>query len=431
MRRLALLVTVVTLIGAVVAAPPASATDFTTIPIQETGVVDWVSDGDTFRFVEDGQSAKVSVRMLGINTPEVAGFQNEHFPFDFCGGIAAQTLLKQLLPVGTRVQLRAQHQDSTNRGRILRSVFRFNEATGQYDIDVQAQMAQSGLAMWFTLEDEPARSDDYRPLVTAAQSAGLGIWNPGMCGPIEQPEARISLTPVWDAPENDAANVNGEYVIVRNVGATPVDLTGWLLRDSSLEAWFTFPGGSVLAPDDYRVVHVGQGTGGQPNPRDLYMGSAKPIFPNVRTAPLIGDGVYLLDRNTAYRSWFEYPCVANCTDPLKGKVIISKVNAVTPPGPASKRANAEFVQIKNVSRTPVRLDGYFLRRQISTYALAPGTVIAPGRTLTVRIGKGRPTATTQYWGRASTLLNDQRDSVQLRSPANVLVSEKRWGDGPL
>lgn len=430
MRRTASLVAVGIVVAGILS-PTASATDLNTIPVQETGIVDWVSDGDTFRFIEDGQTAKVSVRMLGINAPEVAGFQNEHFPFDFCGGIAAQTLLKQLLPVGSRVQLRAQHKDSTNRGRILRSAFRFNDVTGEYDIDVQARMAQAGMAMWFTLEGEPARSDDYRPLVTAAQSAGLGIWNPNLCGPVEQPDARIALTPVWDAPENDAVNLNGEYVVVRNVGASPVDLTGWLLRDSSLEAWFTFPGGSVLAADDYRIVHVGQGTGGQPNPRDLYMGSTKPIFPNARTTPLIGDGVYLLDRNTAYRSWFEYPCAADCSDVLRGKAVISKVNAVAPPGPPAKRANAEYVQIKNVSRTPVRLDGYFLRRQISTYAFAPDTVIAPGRTLTVRIGKGRATATTQYWGRSSTLLNDQRDSVELRSPADVVISAKRWGYRPM
>ena len=52
MRRLAVLVTVVTLMWVVIAAPTASATDLNTIPIQETGVVDWVSDGDTFRFID-------------------------------------------------------------------------------------------------------------------------------------------------------------------------------------------------------------------------------------------------------------------------------------------------------------------------------------------------------------------------------------------
>ncbi len=428
LRTVASIALAIGLLASAVAAPPAaSAADFRSIPVQETGVVDWVQDGDTFRFIEDGQTAKMSVRMLGINTPEVAGFNNAHFPFDFCGGKPAQALLTQLLPQGTRVQLRSLNKASTNRGRILRSVFKWNPATGDYDIDVQADMLRSGLAMWFTLEDEPAMSADYRAIVDGVQAARLGIWNPATCGPVEQPEARLAVTVVWDAPENDAANINGEYVIVRNAGSAPVDLTGWLLRDSSLEAWFTFPGGSVLAPGDYRVVHVGTGTGGSPNPRDLYMNSTKPIFANVQADPLIGDGAYLLDRSNAYRAWTEYPCTIDCADPLQGKVRIIAVNPKAPPGSPAKRANYEYVLLKNVSGQPAYLDGAFLRRQISTYTFLPGTVMAPGSTLRVRIGRGKPTATTQYWGRTSTLLNDQRDSVQLYSATNVLISGKRWG----
>ena len=428
LRPMAVLATVGALVlGVVMGAAPAPAADFRALPVQETGVVDWVQDGDTFRFIEDGQTGKRSVRMLGINTPEVAGFNQAHFPFDFCGGIPAQAVLKQLLPIGARVQLRSQSKQSQNRGRILRSVFRFNPATGEYDIDVQAEMLRTGLAMWFTLEDEPALSAEYRAIVDAAQAARTGIWNADMCGPLEQPGASISLRVVWDAPENDAANINGEYVIVRNTGTAPVDLTGWLLRDSSLEAWFTFPPGSLLAPDDYRVVHVGAGTNGQPQPRDLYMQATKPIFANVVTSPLIGDGAYLLDRSTAYRAWTEYPCTVDCADALVGRVRITKVNYKAPPGPLPKRANAEYIRLTNVSAQPVRLDGYFLRRQVSTYAILPGTVIPPRRTLTVRIGRGVPTATTQYWGRTRPLLNDAGDAVELRSPTNVLISAKRWG----
>ena len=43
------------------------------IPIQETGVVDLVADGDTFRFIENGTSEYVTIRLLGVNTPEVRG----------------------------------------------------------------------------------------------------------------------------------------------------------------------------------------------------------------------------------------------------------------------------------------------------------------------------------------------------------------------
>ena len=46
---------------------------FTDIPIQETGRVELILDGDTFRFREDGASSWVKIRLLGVNTPEVTG----------------------------------------------------------------------------------------------------------------------------------------------------------------------------------------------------------------------------------------------------------------------------------------------------------------------------------------------------------------------
>ena len=86
----------------------------------------------------------------------------------------------------------------------------------------------------------------------------------------------------------------------------------------------------------------------------------------------------------------------------------------------------ESVVIGNLSDAPVLLDGYFLRRKVSTYPILPNTWLAPGKTLTVRIGKGKPTASTQYWGMANTLLDDDRDRVQLLSATNVLISQKQW-----
>ena len=46
------------------------------IPIQETGIVDVVLDGDTFRFIEEGATDNVTVRLLGVNTPKIRGFNN-------------------------------------------------------------------------------------------------------------------------------------------------------------------------------------------------------------------------------------------------------------------------------------------------------------------------------------------------------------------
>jgi hypothetical protein len=127
------------------------------------------------------------------------------------------------------------------------------------------------------------------------------------------------------------------------------------------------------------------------------------------------------------RSYYEYPCVLDCSDPLQGVLRISAVNAVATANTLAKRANQEYIRIKNDGRVPALLDGYYLRRGLSTYPFLANTFIAPGQTLTVRIGKGTPTRLTQYWGRSSTLLNDHKDRVELLSNRNVRISVKAWG----
>lgn len=417
------------IIPPVQAAPPNSfQTRYLDIPVQETGIVDVVADGDTFRFIEDGTSEYVTVRLLGVNTPEIRGFNNVHRDEDMCGGAEATEVLRSVLQPGSKVQLRALSKESEGRGRIQRFAFAWNPLTEQYDIDVQAIIAQSGLAMWFTIKTEASLSYQYRVMIAQTQIEKKGIWNPEYCGPLEQPDANVSVIVNWDAAGNDNTNINGEFIIVRNTGDQDVDLTGWLLRDSSLTAWFYFPSGSVLAPNDFRVVHSGIGVGGTPNPRDLYMNSETALFPNIAPKLFLGDGAYLLDRNTAMRSYYEYPCVLDCSDPMQGVLRITSVNAVSTAKSMAERANQEYIQIKNEGLVPALLDGYYLRRGVSTYPFLVNSVIKPGKILTVRIGKGTPTPSTQYWGRDSTLLRDSGDRVALMSNRNVTISAKAWRD---
>lgn len=404
-----------------------SQVDYTRVPIQETGTVDVVADGDTFRFIPEGSIDYVTIRLLGINTPEVRGFYNKNRDQDMCGAVAASNLLSALLPPGWPVQLRALNQESVGiDGRLQRYAFAWNPQTGGYDVDVQAALSQAGLAMWFTLDDEAALSYKYRVLIAQAQQERRGIWNPEFCGPVEQPEASIGLTAHWNAEGNDNAGPNGEYVVVRNTGRAPVDISSWLLRDSSLTSWFNFPDGSVLAPGDYRVVHVGPGIPGRPNPRDLYMGSPAALLANTASDRFIGDGVYLLDRSTAIRAWFEWPCVLDCTDPAQGKLKITKVNPFVTAGRPAKAANQEYIVIRNLSNRPIGLDGYYLSYLAASHPFEVDSKIAPGKALTLYIGKGTPTATRQYWGRDRTLLRDSGGTVRLLSETDVPISSKTW-----
>lgn len=408
-------------------ARPAAPAGYASIPIQETGRIVSVLDGDTFRFMEDGANQWVKVRLLGVNTPEVTGFNNIHFDENMCGGQEAWHLLQSIIPAGTRVQLRSNSKEASNRGRILRYVFAYNNASGQYDIDVQGAIAESGLAMWFAIDEEASLSQPYRLVINRAQQARRGIWDPNHCGPAEQPGAQVKLTVSWDAPGQDNQNLNGEFVVVRNVGSVPVDLSGWLLRDSSLTSWYYFPGGSVLAAGDYYVVHVGRGTAGQPTSHDLYIGATEPLFPNPQPGEFLGDGAYLLDTRTSVRFYDEYPCLVDCSnDPLVGQVKIVEVNAKSKNRSAAKAANEEFVVVKNVSSAAVLLDGYYLRRKVSTFQFPANTILQPGQTLTVRIGKGSPSAATQYWGQSRPLLTNTHDRVELLSNRDVRISEVHW-----
>ena len=420
MRVLAFVVSVALLMAW---APAAAAQTPEDIPLRETGVVTMVNDGDTFRMIPDGQSDFVSVRVIGVNAPEVAGFQNKLHPHDFCGGPQAYRELQRILPVGSRVELRSMNPEASNRGRIRRAVFAFNPLTQRYDIDVAAELARSGWVTWFETEDEPEFAEDYRRLVDAAQAAQIGIWNPGVCGPIEQDGARITLSIHWDAPGNDATNLNGEYVIVRNAGTSTVDISGWLLRDSALDSWFTFPGGSILAPGDYRVVHVGSGLPGTPAPRDLYMNAPSPLFPNTRPELFLGDSAYLLDRNTAYRAWASYPCLDSCTaDPLRGMLRITGVNPDPRGGSPNARANAQVVTVRNTGRAPVLLDDAYLRTGRSTFSFTPGTVLRPGASVRVHMGRGATTAGDEYWGLRGPLAPPSVQRIELRSVRDALIS---------
>lgn len=400
---------------------------YTQVPVRETGIVDLVADGDTFRFIQDGTNEYITIRLLGVNAPEVRGFKNKHRDDDMCGAVPATQLLESLLPRGSRVQLRSL--DSSSQGlddRLRRYAFAFNADTGQFDIDVQAALARSGLAMWFTVPDEAALSYQYAVMIAQAQQQGIGIWSPEYCGPVEQPGADLSVIAHWNAAGNDNANPNGEYIIVRNVGVKETDISGWLLRDSSLSFWFSFPGGSVLAPNDYRVIHSGVGIPGLPKARDLYMDSPNALLANTMSDRFVGDGAYLLDKSTAMRAWFEYPCVINCTDSALGSLKIIGVNPVSESGKSAKAANQEFVRIQNISTEPISLDGYYLQYRDGSFPFEVDTTLAPRKILTVRMGRGQPTDRVQYWGRNAPLLKNSSGTISLLSERNVPISSKSW-----
>ncbi|MER7208203.1 MULTISPECIES: lamin tail domain-containing protein [Streptosporangium] len=95
---------------------------------------------------------------------------------------------------------------------------------------------------------------------------------------------------------------------------------------------------------------------------------------------------------------------------------------------ANSSLNGEYIQVKNTTRRAVSLKGWTIRdetrRSDHVYTFGAFTLGA-GKTVTLRTGKGRNTATTRYWGRSGGTLayiwNQTRDTGYLRDPRGKLV----------
>jgi endonuclease YncB( thermonuclease family) len=131
---------------------------------RETGNVVRVTDGDTLR-VRLRSGAHVSVRMLGIDTPERGR----------CGADEATAHLRRIAPVGSTVHLVSDRtQAAKDRyGRLLRYVKR----EGGY-ADLSYRQAWSGFTRPYVFGGTPvARHGTYVRAIRDARTHQRGAWN--------------------------------------------------------------------------------------------------------------------------------------------------------------------------------------------------------------------------------------------------------------
>lgn len=403
---------------AVALAPVAVAGPWDGVKVWETARVERVVDGDTIIVRDSVTNARSRIRVLGINSPEKDTKKHS----GWCGGWQAMDALTEMLPPGTPVRLLSADPTSKGKGRPQRVVLAYNEATGDYDLDVAWAMAERGWGHWFTRRSEANMSALYRAAIEGAQKRRVGVWDPTLCGAVEQPEALVELR-ISRSPKG--ASLNNEWVQVRNTSAVPVDLSGWTLRDAGNQAWYTLPQGSVLAPGDYRTIHTGSGQDATPTGRDLYRGHSKPLYPEPGREPnLVGDGAYLLDRYGNYRFWREYPCTERCDqDAAQNAIIIQE--AALGRGKGKKRVGSQYVRLLNQGTTTICLDGYQLRTQAVDYTIAPGTCLLPGTTWVLHAGKGQDTSDRVYLDRKKPMMY-LSDSVMLLSDREQLIAARQW-----
>ena len=303
--------------------PPAVALDGESI--WETGTVVKVEDGDTV-FVQTCRG-NLDVRLIGVQAPETA--KATHFAQ--CGGLEASKLMKALLPVGTEVQLRSNNFASANNYQALARPYRYifaKDPQGNFTIDVQAKLLEAGLAMWFPNENEFVRNLQYLELLNSAATNGVGLWSGSLCGN-EIDKTAMNAIEIWVELDSPLPNENpfGEFVLLRNKTEQEINLSGWTLRDTSLELndlKYAFPSGTILKGNSILTVYLGAPLQNFPiAPDEIALGLSKAILqnPSASKEKFTGDGIYLQtpllsNGGGNMRAWIHRPCLpVDCAKP--------------------------------------------------------------------------------------------------------------------
>jgi micrococcal nuclease len=134
------------------------------------GRVTYVIDGDTVVVRLDSEEP-VHVRLIGINTPEIAHFGK---PGE-CFGVRAASMTRRLA-LGRRVTLEAGRERHDRYGRLLAYVRVLGGPA-----DLERTLLARGAARTLAIAPNIDRAAVYAGLERAARRAGRGLW--GACPP--------------------------------------------------------------------------------------------------------------------------------------------------------------------------------------------------------------------------------------------------------
>jgi micrococcal nuclease len=135
-------------------------------PTERTAAVQRVVDGDTVRLTGLG-----SVRLIGIDTPEVYGGRVE------CFGPEASAFAKRVLRPGTRVRYRVGAEARDRYGRLLAYVWLRDGRL------FNALLAERGYATTLTIPPNDDLAPRFRAAEERARRRHRGMWGRAGCSP--------------------------------------------------------------------------------------------------------------------------------------------------------------------------------------------------------------------------------------------------------
>ena len=247
-----------------------------------------VIDGDTIDvLLPDGRIERV--RMLGIDTPENNPEDNKPYEYDSIAdlnylaewGLKATQFTKSKLE-GKYVYIEFDEIAGFrgHYGRLLAYVY-LEDGT-----DFTAELVRLGYGRVY-VEGEFKKKDYYLKLEEEAKREGRGLWSILKSKQLNKSTTSVKIIYVhYDAYGNDNYNLNDEYVVIKNVGDTPVNLEGWMLKDEAGHT-FIFPS-IILDPSETVTIYSGSGVN---TDNKFYWNSSRAIWNNN------GDTAFLYDAN--------------------------------------------------------------------------------------------------------------------------------------
>lgn len=291
--------------GAVVQAP-CIAGQVEPICMVQSAKVEHIADGDTLDVHIYGAPGG-RIRITGVQAMEQTVYSDDPTKErGECHALEARTYLAGLVGLSHgQARVLGQNRLSRSRHRPLRALE--VKIRGKWR-DAGSLLIARGHALWLASKDEWAWNGLYSWLAQRAARRGVNLWDTTYCGPGPDDDIPIRLDVHPDARGDDFLNLNGESVLITNLGTRDLSLAGWWLRDSGLRR-YTFGPGVVLAPGASVRLRVGRGTD---TARYLYWGLRSPIFENPTRDTRMGDGAYLFDPQGDLRAWDMYPCRYDC-----------------------------------------------------------------------------------------------------------------------
>jgi subtilisin family serine protease len=144
----------------------------------------------------------------------------------------------------------------------------------------QVALGVTGKAGRFRLT-VPARVGRSSYRVQVPQTVNLGSETSATVASVGERTKIVRARP--DAPGDDRRNLNGEFIVLRNTGKTPIQLRGWTVRSASTKTRFALP--TYRLPAGARVkIHSGKGRSGKGH---VYLDAGREVWRNRRDTAVV------------------------------------------------------------------------------------------------------------------------------------------------